>query len=705
MDSAKKRMVIGLCVILILIIPILVRLPSATFPSMTDEERLPYQDEQGRYYLTDPDSYYYVRDVSHHLETGGFGDSTFEDGTPRDSLRFYPEGSKVNNSPGIVYLTEAIWKPLNAVFGISLYEVEYCLTAVMAALAGMVTFLLTRRISGNLGGLISGILVSCAPIFVQRTTFGRFDTDMFVVLMDILLMLFVSEALRAKTPGKRIIYSVCFVLTAWIYSMCWTAEVVIVITGFTLFGGFVYLLWNLIGRRREKKAQTRFQHVFSDLWVIAGCAVAAILMLIIQHGTGIIESILSFIPLTADTVTATGTMPNVLMVVSELDAPNWIPERFGQWLWDPTPTRGISVMTGVGGAMVMLATLAGIMWLTVQSMRRFHWEEKNGLSVSESRIYLCILLIALASWIFLVRYGIRFVEHLAVPMGILAGVAIGQIGAYIQEKNGKNKWIRTGLCAVLCAATVISAVADAIGIISTIRPSVSRVSDEAMEWIRENAEDPEAVITSWWDYGYYYEEASGHPCLWDGGSMDPVRAILFSKAMTTHNLELSRRILLMLSSNGNRAVDYLMEHVDAEMAFDTVWEGLLLGKAETEELLMSRCGMSKEKATTAEALLHPKKSKETYLIITDTMIRQIAWFEYYAYWHFNGNNPIPRATTQRYTPEGYPIESPEGQRYMDLVRGEETLWRLYMEEEEDERFRLVFNRTDNVEGLWMWRVV
>ena len=147
-----------------------------------------------------------------------------------------------------------------------------------------------------------------------------------------------------------------------------------------------------------------------------------------------------------------------------------------------------------------------------------------------------------------------------------------------------------------------------------------------------------------------------------------------------------------------------MEYTDAETAFDTIWEALLLDKAEAEKLLMSRCGMTAEEAKTAEILLHPKNPKETYLIVTDTMMMQIGWFEYYAYWDFNGDNLIPRATTLRYTPEGYPIDSMEGEEFMSKIRGGETLWRLYMDEEEDERFTVVFNRKDAVEGMWMWRV-
>ena len=41
---------------------------------------------------------------------------------------------------------------------------------------------------------------------------------------------------------------------------------------------------------------------------------------------------------------------------------------------------------------------------------------------------------------------------------------------------------------------------------------------------------------------------------------------------------------------------------------------------------------------------------------------------------------------------------------VEEVREGETIWRLFMNEEEDERFTVVFNRKDAVEGMWMWRV-
>ena len=703
MRSAVSRTITCLCVLLVLLVPILVRSSTAAFPNMTEEERSAYTDEQGRYYLTDLDSYYHVRIVDNHIATGRIGDSTAEDGSSLDTRSFYPEGRGTDYAMGIVLLTEAVWKPLNAVFGTDLYDVQYCLSAVLAALAGLAAYLLTRRISGQLGGAVGGILTACAPAYALRTMFSRYDTDMFVVLMDVLLILFLTESLRAKTRGKRIGFAAAFVLSAWVYSQCWNAAVVTVIAGFTLFGGLAWALWDGISRGREEKREggSAPWYKSSGLWTVIGCGIATLAALFITEGPRLIGSA----AVTASTVIRTGNMPSLYTLVSEMSAPPLLPASFLQWIWDPAPGKDISVMTGVGGAAVMILGLGGLAVLALRGTKRFGPEGESGPGRRECRMYLCVLLVTLASWAFLVRYGFRFVEHLAVPLGILAGAVIGWIGKKIPGEDGKVCWVRAGLCAVLALAAVIPAAADSIGMISRIKPGVSRVSDDAMRWVRENAEDPDAVIASWWDNGYFYEAASGHPCLWDGGTTDSsVRAMLFSKAMASHDLELSRRILLMLSGSGNRAADYLLERMDAETAFDTVWDALVLDKAEAEELIVSRCGLTREEAAEAEALLHPAQTKETYLIITDTMMMEIGWYEYFAYWDFAGENPVPLSTTLRSTPDGYAYDSPQGQEYMDEVRGDSTIWRLYMEEIEDERFELVFNGEDVSEGLWMWRV-
>ena len=74
-----------------------------------------------------------------------------------------------------------------------------------------------------------------------------------------------------------------------------------------------------------------------------------------------------------------------------------------------------------------------------------------------------------------------------------------------------------------------------------------------MDWVAANAASPDAAIASWWDLGYYYTYESGHPTLWDGGTQDPLRAIIVGKALSTDDMQLSGSLIRMLSNTGNAA--------------------------------------------------------------------------------------------------------------------------------------------------------
>lgn len=88
------------------------------------------------------------------------------------------------------------------------------LLCIMIAMAAAAVYIVGWRISGRFGGLASGLLTACAPVYVSRTCYGRFDTDMFVVLMELLLIFFVTKTLRASFGRSRILPAAGFVLTA-----------------------------------------------------------------------------------------------------------------------------------------------------------------------------------------------------------------------------------------------------------------------------------------------------------------------------------------------------------------------------------------------------------------------------------------------------------------------------------------------------------
>ena len=103
--------------------------------------------------------------------------------------------------------------------------------------------------------------------------------------------------------------------------------------------------------------------------------------------------------------------------------------------------------------------------------------------------------------------------------------------------------------------------------------------------------------------------------------------------------------------------------------------------------------------------MHPVKTHDTYLIITYTMTRQLGWYEYYANWDFTGTQPTPGNTMYSYTPEGTPAFSTKsGQEYLDEVRENEMLWRLFFDAEHTSCFTPAYEFYDGMEHVRVWRV-
>lgn len=733
---AKGLLIHLVCILAVMITAVLVRTPPAAFSGDPESVREAYTAENGVPYLTDLDSYYHVRLVDNYLNNGTLGDSFFEDGTPRDSRSYYPEGRSAEYQPGIVWLTAGAWR----LFGGSLDALEYRISAFFAALSALAAYLVGWRLAKYFGGLAAGLLVGCAPLYAVRTSYGRFDTDMFVVLMELLMILFTAEALRAKTWRGRIAAAVCFALTAAVYSLCWTPTYSMLFAGLTLLGGLIFCLIPLFIRTDERPRAERFFKQ-PNLWTIVGAGLLSLAGLLVTAG----PSAFSFIQrgLSFTTASGSGALPNLLASISELGKATLVPENFWLSFTGYVAGEAPSIINGVGGMVCFILCFAGLIWLCLAAFTPLRGKHEF-LSPREAALYFCILTPWLLACFYLTGSGVRFIEHLTIPVGLLAGAFIGrlfagcsqpaadrgqtgegtftgkaakartkakpvskvQTGARADEKTKTKIAIARILVPVLIlAAAVIPAVSGAVRATRDARPSVTDASANAMQFIKEDAQDPDAVAASWWDMGYFYESESGHPCLWDGGTQNGARAILVSKALTSDDLELSRRILLMLSTSGNAAVDLLMEHTNGKTAFDTLWKALLLKKEAACKILEERCGLTSEEAEEAWTLMRPAEPKETYLLITYTMTRQIGWYEYYAGWDFTGEQPLPAVTLYTYTPEGTPLfRSEEGQEFMENVRGKETIWRLFFNAESTSCFTPAFEWHDGMEHVRVWKV-
>ena len=706
---ALTGLLCALCALAVMAAAFLVRTGPAAMAGSSEEVREAFTDDDGVPYLTDMDSYYHVRLVEQYLENGRLGDVVLEDGRAWDLHSFYPAGRSADYEPGIVWLTAGVWRA----FGGSLAALEYRLAAIVSVLAALVAFLIGWRAGGLFGGLTAGLLVGCAPQFALRTCYGRFDTDMFVVLMECLLILFLTESLRARPVWKKIAFSVAFALASVAYGRCWMPKYSLLFVGLTLGGGLLYVLLSPLWERDGQESGARAYFARPALWTLVGCGILTLAGAVAFFGVSVISRVFSALGFSTEVSSGVGVLPNLFSSISELSSARFFPYSVTQLFLGYVPGQSPTVVNGVGGLLAMALAFAGLVRLALPCFSRF----EPAFPAPEKRVsgvYLCVLGVWLVGGFVLVGYGVRFLEHLAIPVGLLAGCFVGTLfenGRYKAKQDERPHRARRALayravgCALLCAAVVSPSVVGAAQATSAVLPSVSDASAKAMQFVRQDARETDAVLASWWDMGYYYEALADHPCLWDGGIQNGARSVLVAKALVTEDLELARRIWLMLSTSGNAGIDYLMEFTDARTAYETLWEALPLEKEAAMAVLAARCGMNADEAAQAEAYLHPAVTKETYLVLTYTMTQQIGWYEYFANWDFSGQQPLPSSTLYSYTPEGTPLfDTQEGQTYLADVRGQGALWELFFNAKQTPCFTPAFEWHDGLEHVRIWRV-
>ncbi len=694
-----------LLAVVVAVIALLVRMPSAFLVAVSEEAEEAYTDDTGLPYFSDPDSYYHIRLVDTMLRTGKIADTTSPDGEPWDTHSFYPEGRSAAYEPGIVYLTIALWKVFNLSTSIDISRVEYYLAGFMAMFTALAAYITGCRINGKISGGVAGVLMSCAPDFVARTSFGRFDTDIFVILMNALLILFLVEMLRENVLKKQLAFAGAYILIAMVYANCWAAKVSMLFVGLTIAGGMLFVAIESMYGSKEAGIRERIVRVLTrkEMLILLVTGIMILLIIGVTMGFYVVSDIFQTLFFDTTQGVSEGILPNMYESISELEIPALVPPRFTDWFRGYVIGSPSTVITGIGGAFVAIAAIGGLVLLFLRFVGKLGVGQNETLQRRDCLMCFVILGLWTVVGLYLTRSGMRFIEILTVPLSLLAGIFVGMIPGFF--KPDSLRWRIAGVVTTLIISGIIL-FPDMKGFLLSVKlPSVTDASANTMEWIKSNSDDTNAVVESWWDMGYYYESESGLPCLWDGGSQDPIRAILFSRAMVENDMEMSWRILSMLASSGNRAVDMLMEYTDPKNAFDVLWDVLPMEEQDACNTLSEKCGMRIEDAKKAEKLIHPCKSNEMYLVITNTMMRQTEVYEYYSNWDFTGTQIPPFASEDpgagnELTEE----EQEESERLFEEQRNDEVMWRLFVGLEDNPYFIPECEFYDGVEGIRVWRL-
>ncbi|MCE7697739.1 MAG: hypothetical protein K8E24_002470, partial [Methanobacterium paludis] len=624
-----------------------------------------YEDGNGLPYFSEMDSYYNYRMTADFIAYGHLGETKIN-GTDWDTLSYAPEGRSAEYSPLIVYLTAFVYKVANLFAKVPLTAVAFWMAAFIASLCVIPAYLFIRRLTNDYGGIVAALLVGLAPFYFSHTFAGFFDTDMFNILLPLLVAWFFVESVRAKEIKNRAIFAVLSAVSLLLFSMAWEGWwyiFYILIAAVVIYLPVSRYLFNIkakpLSEYPNKKEWFLDQHEIFSLAVFL--VLGSILIILVSGWSGFVGALTGSVSITQlqSAVTAGTSYPNVFVSVGEMQVPTLD-----------------AAIAGVGGIAPIVFAILGVFLLFWQlkpktekkenkpkksgkksskrknkSKRNRKAKENEGTKENENKIngpisgknrknYL-FYGILLSLWLIIIAYaltkGQRFGEPFAIPVALSAGIFVGFVATYVKE-HVANQGYRYIITALVVIIAVYSPIVSDYSVASSIVPGTDDSMVASLSWINQNTSN-DTVITSWWDYGHLFTAVADRPVTFDGGSQTGARAYWVGKALLTNNETLSAGILKMLSTSGDQG--YLtLENYTKDTGKSTEILNNILGvdKATAQTILTTQYGLTTDQAQNVLKYTHPDNPTPDVLITSSDMIVKAVWWSYFGSWNFTSNN-------------------------------------------------------------------
>ncbi len=620
-----------------------------------------YQDESGQPYFSEMDSYYNYRMTQDYLNNGHLGD-TIINGSQWDFHSYAPEGRLTVYSPLIAYMTAFFYKFVNLFTQVPLTTVAFWTAPFIASLCVIPAYLFIRRITNDYGGIAAALLVATAPAYFAHSFAGFFDTDMFNVIMPILIVWFFVESIIAHNFRNRSIYAVLSAISLFIFYLAWSGwwYIFYIVIGvgiiYILLSQYVFKMKTVkpFKEYSDKKSWFKDQKELYSLLIFV--ILGSILIMINSGVSEFFTAIFGAFGFTGIQSAVAGTAyPNVFISVSELQIPS---------LSD--------VVGGVGiGAFIMGIICIPLLILKFMPRNKDNGPKKvkvpkrkskprrrrkrNQKKVAEvktekkalkpeeiknRKIYL-FYIVLFAVWLLFTAYtvtkGSRFIEGFSISIGLAAGISIGLIVPII-SKNVKN----LKYCALASLVLVAVVAAPSVYSAYTISHSVVPGTDDSMYQSLENIKATSSnntIIQSWWDFGHLFAAVGDRPVTFDGGTQTTPRAYWIGKALLTNNEDLSAGILRMLATSGDKGVltveNYTKDTGKSAEILNTI---LPISKGDAQNVLINTYKFTPEQAQNVTQYTHPVNSTPHVLVTSSDMLGKAAWWSYFGSWNFQNKS-------------------------------------------------------------------
>jgi dolichyl-diphosphooligosaccharide--protein glycosyltransferase len=463
-----------------------------------------------------------------------------------DTLSWYPMGRDVPHSsfPGLPFSAAALYLTLRALgLGVSLRDICLHFPVLMAAITCLIVYLLGRELGGGSVGLFASFFIAISPAFIGRTSLGFFDTENIGIFgMALLPLVFLRSIDRERPLRWRILYSAFAGLAlAYLYAS-WGASKYI--TGLlTLF-----VISTLFTRLYDRRILTSYcltmalGYLFAllvpklgprFLLSVENIVVLFLVLLLLAYET--IRPRIALRRLLLPALLLTLSVVGVALLLQHLGLAKPLTGKFLSVL-NPSKRPESPLLESVAehkrAAWTSFFTDFGF---TIPLSLFGSYAVLKGLN--ERRLY--TLLFYLTA-LYFAGSMIRLTLILSVPLALMASYGLSELLtphltlASVRGRGRRRRLMGLGReASLLFVALLFTATLPTIwrAASTSYRPGTFACSAvpvviggrypqdwiQALTWMRDNLPE-DAVVVSWWDYGYWIETIAGRRTLADGST-------------------------------------------------------------------------------------------------------------------------------------------------------------------------------------------
>ena len=460
-----------------------------------------------------------------------------------DDLTWHPYGRDISSTSQVMLHTSAAM--LYQVFGMgtSLYDFTILFPVVVSSLTAIVIFALVRTIGGTTAGLLASLFFAVSPIIIMRGSIGWFKSEplgLFYGLLAIYLLISGIKSDKGKVSVAKIVGAgilLAFGLASWGG-----------IQFFILPIGLFFLALPFL--RKDNKFIIWTSVIFTSVFLL-------VTGLFERTGVGYISSLNGFFLVGCTAFLVAFTIIKRIVSKAQL--------RSGLVLLGGTIIAGIAI---ISSGVIALPTFrhlnAANPFLITTDILTDSVSEHATTTIDISFYFFSILMVfaGLGAWLLFqkkVNHSLKIKGEMAVfaliigflgiyfsstfvrlevfgsiSVIILSSIGISILISKILKEGHKPKSVVTKISflAIIVALLMVPMVYpeklnwanNNVGLPVTILNSGTHFDistndwSDAMQWLRENTPE-DAVIASWWDYGYWISTLAERKTLSDNSTL------------------------------------------------------------------------------------------------------------------------------------------------------------------------------------------